>query len=51
MSIFFFIENFYDKNAIKCFKNKEFIRYVYSDDYVIPNNCIVNKKLVPYFKS
>ncbi|MCR2043572.1 AAA family ATPase [Anaerosalibacter massiliensis] len=40
----------YDKNAIKCFKNKEFIGYVCSDDYVVPNNCIVNKKLVPYFK-
>ena len=40
----------YDKNAIKCLKNGEFIGYVCSDDYKVPDNCIVNKKLVPYFK-
>lgn len=44
------LDNKYDKNIIKCFRNGEIIGHVSSADYTAPIDCVINEKIVPYFK-
>ncbi len=44
------INNKYDENIIKCIKGKQVIGYVSSDDYTVPEDCLINKNIIPYFK-